>query len=223
MRSDLRGTLELVTPPAKEPVLLADAKEHLKEDGSDSNDYIDGLIVAARRYVENDTSRALINQTWLLRLDRWPPPAGDSWWDGVREGAIADLHTALEVEIRKAPFSSLSEVRTLDEAGAVTVWPSGNYYTATRSGFGRLVAKQGVTFPTPGRHIGGIEIEFVAGYGADGTDVPYDLRLAMKQLIAHWFDHRLAVDACVTGTTQGGPSVPLSVNSLLSAYRVLSK
>ncbi|MFP3921743.1 MAG: hypothetical protein ACLFU3_08575 [Dichotomicrobium sp.] len=214
------GTLELLTPPEDEPLDLEDAKEHLKEDSSEFNDYITGLITAARMYVEAHTGRGLIDQTWRLTLDSWPSRRDEPWWDGVREGAITDLHFAQEVTLAKAPFKSVSEVRTLDEDGTETVWAASNYYTATRSGFGRLVAKTGSTFPIPDRDVGGIQIDFLVGYGENASDVPYPIRQAMKQLIFHWFRHRLAVDQCISGSVQGAPHVPFGVVSLLAPYVV---
>ena len=66
----------LLTAPALEPVTLAEAKRHANVVASDDDTLITALIVAARELVEQDTSRALINQTWELELDDW-------WTDGL--------------------------------------------------------------------------------------------------------------------------------------------
>jgi len=70
----------LLTPPAAEPVTLADAKAWLRVEHDDDDDVIAALIAGARSHVEAQTRRALITQSWRLVLDRWP-----------RDGRIAAL------------------------------------------------------------------------------------------------------------------------------------
>ena len=36
----------------------------------------------------------------------------------------------------------------------------------------------------------GIEIDLIAGYGNDGSNVPEPLKLALKMLVAFWFENR---------------------------------
>jgi len=60
----------LVTGPTTEPVTLAEAKAHLRADGSDDDDYITTLITTARQAAENYTRRAFITQTWQYSCDR---------------------------------------------------------------------------------------------------------------------------------------------------------
>jgi uncharacterized phiE125 gp8 family phage protein len=44
--------------------------------------------------------------------------------------------------------------------------------------------------PIPGRPRNGISITVRAGYGALSEDVPATLRLAVKIIVAHWFENR---------------------------------
>lgn len=60
----------LVTGPTTEPVTLAEAKAHLRADGSDDEAYITTLITAARQAAENYTRRAFITQAWQYSCDR---------------------------------------------------------------------------------------------------------------------------------------------------------
>lgn len=41
-----------------------------------------------------------------------------------------------------------------------------------------------------GKPMNGIEIDFRAGYGATGVDVPDGLKRAILLLVAFWFEHR---------------------------------
>lgn len=66
--------LQLVTPPAGEPVSLAEAKQHLRVDGDDDDLLIGSLIAAARQAAETQTGRQLITARWKLVLDAFPGP-----------------------------------------------------------------------------------------------------------------------------------------------------
>ena len=59
----------LLTPPAVEPLTLAEAKSYLRVDTVDEDDTIAALIAAARLLVEAYARRALITQSWRLSLD----------------------------------------------------------------------------------------------------------------------------------------------------------
>ena len=53
--------LQLVTPPAEEPVSLSDAKLHLRVDFTDDDALILAFIVAARQHSEMLTRRFIDN------------------------------------------------------------------------------------------------------------------------------------------------------------------
>ena len=61
--------LQLVTPPANEPVTLTQAKNWLKVDVNDDDSTITSLISAARQFFELYTQRQLCTATWLRRAD----------------------------------------------------------------------------------------------------------------------------------------------------------
>ncbi|MEH0055866.1 phage head-tail connector protein [Brucella abortus] len=65
-------TMFLVTPPALEPVTIADARAFLRISTESEDDILGRLITTARELVEAETGLALIDQTWRLRVDRWP-------------------------------------------------------------------------------------------------------------------------------------------------------
>jgi len=61
--------LEIVTPPAAEPVTRAEAALFMRYTGSLQNDVIDALITAARKYVESWTNRTLVTTTYAYYIE----------------------------------------------------------------------------------------------------------------------------------------------------------
>lgn len=56
-------TMFLVTPPALEPVTIADARAFLRISTESEDDILGRLITTARELVEAETGLALIDQT----------------------------------------------------------------------------------------------------------------------------------------------------------------
>src|SRR5580704_1265232 len=161
----------LLVPPAAEPVLLADAKQQARIDTTSDDNLVTYLITGARQWAENYTGRAFITQTWQMWLDLWPG-AVELWWDGVRQGPVTGLDNVNYIALPRPPLVSVSSVQYFDNTDTGTVWPSSNYFVDTVRAPGRLALRLGSTWPVPSRLTNGIMIEYIAGYGADGSYVP---------------------------------------------------
>jgi uncharacterized phiE125 gp8 family phage protein len=157
-------SLQLIIPPATEPVTLTEAKAHLKIDTADEDALITTLITAARARAEWHTGRAFITQSWILRLDAWPH-------DGI-------------TEIPLPPLQVVSEVAVHTSDGVRTVLPSGAYWVDQASEPGRLILNDP---PSRLRGRDCLEIAFTAGYGAA---VPAAVREAILEIIADLYTHR---------------------------------
>jgi hypothetical protein len=211
------GRLRLITDAAVEPLSLADAKAFAQIDSSADDTMLTALITAARRYVEKRTGLALINQTWVAVLDRWPGRNGrgfsEPWWDGVREGPISLIHPVEPIEVVKRPFQSVTQIQLRDDLGAYTTVDSSLYFVE-RSGYtARIVRKADATWPSVTlSQTGAIEITFVAGFGSAASDVPDDLVTGLKMLVKHWYDHR---DLSCDGA---GGSVPFHIGSIFNSW-----
>ena len=162
-------SLTLTSPPAAEPVSLADAKAHLKVDSTDDDVLIASLIVAARARAEWHTGRAFVTQGWTLWLDIWPA-------SGI-------------VEIPLPPLQSVTQVASyaLDDTRSI-VGPS-VYQVDAASAPGRLAGKVDFAPPTNLRAINAVEIAFTAGYGATDA-VPGPIKQAILQIVADLYVHR---------------------------------
>jgi len=186
----------LITGPAAEPFTTDEAKDHLRVDIGDDDAYIDGLVIAARRYFEDTVNRALITQTWRLDLDRWPEDD--------------------EIIIPRAPLQSVGSVVYLDQAGNSTTWAASNYIVDADSEPGRVVLAYGQSWPTGLFYpVNPIRITFTAGYGDDAAAIPEQMIQCLKLLIGHWYEHREPV---VVGRQM--LTVPFTIESLIWLNRV---
>lgn len=196
----------LITPPAAEPVSLSEARAWLRVDGSDEDDAIRSLIVAARALVEMATRRALVAQTWRLTLDAWPC-ASDGAWSLL---ASRPRTTPLEVLLPLAPVQSVSGVRLYDGVGQPVELSSASWRLVGAPERARLLFASPP--PSPGAPAAGIEIDVLAGYGAP-PETPAPLRHAILALVSYWFDNR----GDVASTTI--ENLPPRAAALLAPYR----
>ncbi|MFA6280379.1 MAG: head-tail connector protein [Bdellovibrionales bacterium] len=186
----------LITPPLVEPVTLAEVKAHARITQDDDDALLEGLLRAARQWCEHYTRRAFIAQSWALSLSASP--------------------SKRFVELPRAPALGVSHVYLYDEEDAASLWDAANYYVDVGSDSARLVLREGASWPTLTRDVGGMVIEYTAGYGADGTNVPDGIKLAILQLATHWYEHR---GEAITGETIA--KTPLTIEALLAPYRAL--
>lgn len=178
----------LLDGPAVEPVLVAEMKAHLRVDGDAEDDLIGSLIAASRVLVEAETRRALIEQRWRAFVDLWPGT-----------GIILPIVPVISVEV----------VCAVGRGGDTTVLDEGDYELQVADGSLRLT----------NRPAGAVryEVDFTAGYGPSGLDVPQTLRQAIRLLVTHWYEHRAAVVA------EGSVSeAPLGWRALVAPYRRLA-
>jgi uncharacterized phiE125 gp8 family phage protein len=186
----------LLTPPAVEPVTLAEAKAYLRIDNDDDDAVISALIAGARSHVEAQTRRALITQTWRLVRDAWP---GD--------GRVAVVPSPLR-QITAARVYRLDVItQTLDLQA----------FVANAAATPAIISFLTWSLPVPGRPAAGIEIDVEVGYGDDPADVPEPLRQAIKLLVAHWYENRGLI---AVGQTLA--LLPATVAALIAPYRLLS-
>ncbi|MGH6872644.1 MAG: head-tail connector protein [Rhizomicrobium sp.] len=187
--------LVLTAPPALEPVTLDEAKAHLKVDASDDDALIATLIAAARAKAEWHTGRAFVTQGWTLWLDRWPCA------DGVR----------LAAEIPLPPLQAVARIAAYGCDDGETVLDPSAYQVDGASGPARVALKTGAAMPADPRRLNAVAIDFTAGYGGDGTDVPAGVRAAILEIVAALYANR--------GDSAG--ELPLAALALLAPYRVV--
>ncbi|KQO79428.1 head-tail connector protein [Rhizobium sp. Leaf262] len=163
-------TYATLTPPQAEALTLAEVKAHLRLDGADEDALLASLITTAREHLERQTGLCLMRQSFRLYLDAWPE-------SGV-------------IQIAKGPVQAIETILVFDDAGDPTDITDTDKLLDGQARPARLWLRQP---PVPGQPLNGIEIDFTAGFGESGAEVPDTLKRAMLIHIAHMFAFRGAV------------------------------
>ena len=207
-------TYQVITPPAQEPVLLADAKQHLRVDTTADDLYIEGLITACRFHLEQQYDIALITQTLQLNLDYFPywwlwrgsSTNTYSWW--------ADQAWYTQILLR-GPVQSIGSVKYTDPSGNPQTLSSSVYSLDQYSRPGRLCPARNQMWPaTAQATVNAVQVQFTTGFGPADTDVPGDIKAALKMLLGHFYENREEV---VTDARVAAIQMPIGVDRIMRA------
>lgn len=187
------STWRVTVPPTIEPVTLSEAKAQCRIDGEVDDALLNGKIQAAREYCEGLDWRAYLTQTIELWLTAWPSA----------------------IVLPRPPLQSVTSIKYYDVADVEATFAASNYFVDTVSAPGRVVLKDGKTWPsTVLRTYNAICVTYVAGWTA-AARVPQTIKDAMLLLIGHWYENR---EATISGTI--ARPIELGVRSLLDVQRV---
>jgi len=184
-----------VTGPAREPLSIEDAKEHLRIDQHEEDVWLLDAIKATRQRAEGMMGRALVTQTLEVALSGWPA------------GRV--------IELPRPPLVSVTSVKYYGEDDTEYTLAASNYHADTRTTPGRIVLKGTAQWPaTALREVNGVIIRYVAGYGSEAADVPAEIRAALKLWLGELYEVR-------ENSAAGGlVTVPSAAEKLLLKYRV---
>jgi hypothetical protein len=212
--------LSLIAPPSVEPVSLAQATAQCRVVDAAENAIFNGLITAARQYAERITGRAFINQTWQQSFDRFPPMVRFGPGSGMRREDFTDGEYGLgrAILLFKAPLVSVTQIQYLDNTNTLQTLASSTYTVdpaavpgvITESYTGTVLNQWPDTFGVRNA----VTVQYLAGYGASGSNVPVDLQQALLLIIAHWYVNREEV---VDGAMA---RVPMAAAEILESYRI---
>lgn len=170
--------LVLITPPAEEPVSLAEARLHCRVDGTAEDTLLSLFITSARRAAEHLCGRAFVTQTWELRLDAFP---------------------AAEIELAKPTVLAITSLKYTDAAGVEQTIDPSNYaldpYDAVSPGW--LLPAVGYSWPATQDIANAVRVRFTAGYGAAAA-VPANIKSWMLLQIAAAFRNREAFQSGIS-------------------------
>lgn len=224
MQGIYQMAIKIKTPPAVEPLTLAEAKTYLRITNSNDDSFITTLISAVRRRCEEYTQRALITQAWTLWLDRLPDrncrytaQYGDL---PINHGTRFDE----ALELPRPPLQSVTFMNSYAADNSTTVFSTSNYFVDTASEPGRICLNTGAIWPVQGRRFNCYEIEFVAGYGAAGAAVPDDLKQGMFLLLKTLYADKSKFYESDEPRSLAGvndKSLPEIIKGLWNPYRII--
>lgn len=175
--------------PAAPVLALDEAKRHLRVYHDDDDADISELVAVATAAVEgpNGIGIALAEQTWRMSLDYFP------------------------CEIR-IPLGPVTEVISIDYTGAdgdAASVPSWRADLDTQPC--RVWPERDTAWPAISCEPGAVKVTFKCGF----TEIPADLKAALKLLVGHFYEHREAVT-----TDLKAVDLPMGVDAILERYRV---
>lgn len=185
----------IIAAPSLTMVTLADAKLHLKVDSWDDDTLITTLINAAESFLDNYsgiTGRALLYQTWEQKFDAFY--------------ARHDLPIGIASSIVSVKYYDINNVQQ-------TV--TGSTYQLFTDQLGSYVeTAAGMSWPNCYSRTDAVAIQWVAGYGSTAATVPAAIIVAMKMLVAHWYEFR-----GVILTDKRMEQIPMAVIALIEQFR----
>jgi hypothetical protein len=196
---------ELYAAPAEEPITLAEAKLHVRQDGTADDDLITALIVAARRSCETRLRQALVTQTWDLYLDAFPGgwpfadplapeafalPWGGGGWPTARGPYYSRFgpYRPGVIAVPRPPLQSVTSITYVAADGTSTTLASTEYQVSAGS-LGRVAPAYAKVWPVTRPQMDAVRVRFVAGYGAAAA-VPANVKAAIKIMVGHLYENR---------------------------------
>jgi uncharacterized phiE125 gp8 family phage protein len=210
-------SIACITPPASEPMTLAQAKAALRVDAdlTDDDDFIGNILLpAARGYLELAYDIKIMPQTWELTLSQFPR------WDRIR--------------IPFGPVQSFAYFKYEDTGGNVQTLSMGKtgsggdtaYQILTRTARkpAELVLPFGHVWPAVVLQTAdpiriGINYGYLTGASPETLPMPASLLWAMSLLIDHGYNNRSAV---TVGTLNVSKAIELGVSNLMSVLGFMS-
>jgi len=213
--------LKIKTAWTTNVVSSADFKAFARIDSSDTteNSLIESLIFVAQDLAEQFTNRAITYQVLQLFLDKLPFYADIPLREGVYTGVDLEYNSNYIV-LPKPNLISVESVKYYSDDNTSTTFASSNYYVDTTSEQGRVVLRNGKSWPTVSelRDANAYEIEYKAGYGTNNGDtaasVPRNIINAIKMLALHLYENRDLVTSMTVN------KIPNTVGALLRQYKV---
>jgi uncharacterized phiE125 gp8 family phage protein len=186
---------KVITAPTYEPISAADVAEYIRvDDLAEDQLLLDGMITAARQYLEQYLSRPIATQTLEEALTGWVDPI-----------------------VLDSSLQSVTSIKYLDLNGVEQTLASNQYLVDTYSEPAQITPAYNVEFPELYAVPNNVKIRYVAGYTSGGSPdlnpMPKPLRFAMMLIIGDLYANR-----------EAGGDKPYQINptveSLLQFYRL---
>jgi uncharacterized phiE125 gp8 family phage protein len=174
----MRGTYKISTPPATEPITLAEARAHLNftaDDPTDDDTLIEALIGAARETCEEYRNCAMLEQVITHVLPAFPCV------DAVR-------NPFGEIRLYRPPHISVETIQYWDENNETqSLTPATD--TNFNAVLGTISPKVGETWPKTASRPDAVTITYKCGH-ANAAAVPKRWKQAVLLVVGKWYEQR---------------------------------
>lgn len=205
--------LKLITAPASLPVTVAEAKQHMRIDGTEDDTYIAALIAAAVDAAELITGRQLVEAEYEFVLDKFPY---------AQPLEYIRVRVAGAIELPRQQLLAVSSITYLDVDGVEQTLSAADYTVDAESLVGCVCPAWGKCWPLTRPVPNAVRIRFTCGWPMSNTvsppvwTGPEAVKAWIKVRVATMYEQR---EAIITG--QQANEVPRSfVDGLLDAYRI---
>ena len=170
--------LQQQIPPSAEPISLTEAAAHCRISGTVDYPVLQGLIVAARQYVENWTGRQLVTASWLYTQDsfyaqdltaRRPPatPYGNyptaGFWPRLT-GYVYGVPANSAIRLPKSPTQAITNFGYTDGLGNPQTLTSSQYTLTAYREPAVVIPVYGTTWPVTQIGLDAVQITYQCGW-----------------------------------------------------------
>ena len=166
-----------------------------KIDLTDDDALVTDLNSAAEEYIKDTLERSLRTETWELSLDGFPA-------------------SGCPIEICRTPLISVGSIKYIDTDGVLITLATTEYTADTKVEPAAIYEAFQKTWPSTRDVINSVTVLFDAGFGAAATDVDEQFKTMIKQLFAHWYEHREPFK------DKTWTEIPEHLNALIDKYRI---
>lgn len=175
------------------PVSVADMRDHLRVDHTSDDDYIEGLILSATRFVEAETGRDFTDATYDAYVPEFP-------------GLDAPI------QLTKQPCSEVVHIKYYATDGTQQTWDSDNYHVMKPTNVAAWIAPIYTTsYPASYTRPDAVNVKYVVSYSA----VPKTLEHCLKLIVGSWYEHR------ESNTEAKISELPLGAERLMNQLKVI--
>ena len=185
------------------PVSLQELKDQLRIDHDDQDRLLFSKIQAATFEIEAFLECAIIQNSFTLRLPRFPSTT---------------LDDDDSLPISNPPLASVTSINYLDENGDSQLLDSANYRISSAGLYPTIIPTSGNSWPSTFEVNDAVTIEYVAGWASTRSEVPFGIREAI--LLRASSRVEMPVENGI-GATYWSIKEDLSVKAILKPFTLL--
>jgi hypothetical protein len=170
-------TLKIITPNTTPVLDLEDVKRYCKLTLTEDDGIIKDFIASAKVTAERMMNRQLLSTSLQLITDDFKYISREQLNVSVDPYLYKNSVTGLKyIQLMRPPVIAVQSVKLTDSTNTQTTVSAANYFVDQE---GRLIFNSEFSFNNM-RDAAGIEVNYTAGFGTNASDIPADIKIAMK-------------------------------------------